>query len=188
MNFYSDDIINNIIDHTELENIIPEMESFKNLSRFLLTKYSFHDVHYDYIEGLLNDENNKMAFYCLDLEFSLFNSPTMMIYHKYNDKNNNEIKYYILMICTAKKFRNQGYASKLLDGFIERVKNEHIKNESSKNKTIKIILSSIESALLFYESYGFKWKCESLTDHKILMNYESYEEDKEYFILELIVK
>ena len=55
------------------------------------------------------------------------------------------------------------------------------------NKKIKIILSSTEESVLFYESYGFRWTRESLADHPLLMIYEKYEEEKEYFILELLV-
>jgi hypothetical protein len=52
---------------------------------------------------------------------------------------------------------------------------------------VKIVLSSLEEAVLFYENYGFRWTRESLADHPFLMGYEKYEEKKEYFILEKIV-
>jgi ribosomal protein S18 acetylase RimI-like enzyme len=192
MIFFSDDIINYIIDHSELENIITEIETFKNTTKFLIQKYSFNDVHYKYIENLLSDEKNKVCFYCLDMEFNIYNCPTMLIYHKYSDNFSckNEINYYILMFCTKKQFRNQGYASKLLDCFIEHIKVMNNNNNSKNslllcNKKIKITLSSVENAVLFYESYGFIWKKDSLCDHKILMKYEKYEENKEYFIMEM---
>ena len=183
MNFYSDEIINNIIDNSDLDNIISETDSFKLNTSYLFHKHSLNDIHYKYIDGLLDDDKNRIAFYCMDSEFSIFNCPTMMIYQKYKDPKTNEIRYYILLMCTKFSFRGQGYASKLLDGFVAKVR------EDNKNivNPIKIILSSVENSVLFYESYGFKWKSESISDHKILMKYEKYESDKEYFILELLV-
>jgi len=184
MNFYSEDIINNIIDNEEIENILDKIYIFKETIKYLFQLYSFHNIHYRYTQHLLKDKRIQYAFYCMDFEFSIYNCPTMMMYRKYNDNENNEIKYYILLICTKFKFRNQGYASKLLDGFIERIKEE---KKQTNEKKIKIILSSVEEAVLFYESRGFRWTRETLTDHKLLMNYEKYEEGKEYFILELCI-
>uniref|UniRef100_A0A6C0DKL6 N-acetyltransferase domain-containing protein n=1 Tax=viral metagenome TaxID=1070528 RepID=A0A6C0DKL6_9ZZZZ len=98
----------------------------------------------------------------------------------------NSVRYYILLACTKRKFRNQGYASKLLDGVIKRIKEEtKQENAGNINSDIKIILSSVEESVLFYESYGFKWTRESITDHKMLMSFERYQPDKEYFIMEL---
>jgi ribosomal protein S18 acetylase RimI-like enzyme len=185
MNFYSEDIINDMIDKEEIENIIDKIDQFKETIRYLFHTYSFHTIHCKYTQYLLSDENVKYAFYCMDCEFSVYNCPSMMIYRKYNDYETNEIKYYILLICTKYKFRNQGYASKLLDGFIDRIKKQKLESKETELKKIKIILSSIEEAVLFYESHGFRWTREILTDHKLLMNYEKYEEGKEYFILEL---
>ena len=90
------------------------------------------------------------------------------------------------MICTKRNFKNLGYASRLLDDFIEHVKEKH-KNSREIYKNIKLVLSSLESAVTFYESYGFKWTRSSLNQHQELMKYEKYEDDKEYFILELNV-
>jgi ribosomal protein S18 acetylase RimI-like enzyme len=106
------------------------------------------------------------------------------MYRKYFYKEKNEINYYILLICTKYRFRSQGYGTKILDGFVERVKEETKIKPSTK---VKIILSSLEEAVLFYEAYGFKWTRESLADHPFLMLYEKYEEKKEYFILELLL-
>ena len=199
MNFYSEDIINNIIDNEEIENIVDKLDIFKETIKYLFQLFSFHNVHINYTQNLLKDKRIQYAFYCIDFEFTIYNCPTMMMYRKYIDKENNEIKYYILLICTKFKFRNQGYASKLLDGFIDRIKKEKIETEEKESKEpeepeepkepkkIKIILSSVEEAVLFYESRGFRWTRETLTDHKVLMNYEKYEEGKEYFILELCI-
>lgn len=183
MNFYSEDIINKIIDNEKIGDILEKIEIFKQMVSYRIHLFTFNDIHPKYINFLLSDEQINIAFYCLDLEFNLFNSPTMLLYRKYKDKSKNECRYYILLICTKRKFRNQGYGSKLLDGFVERTKKE---NEGTDTK-IKIILSSVEEAVLFYESYGFRWTRESLSDHPLLMRYEKYEKEKEYFILELEV-
>ena len=183
MNFYSEDIINEIIDHSLLDEIIDKVDEFKKLFAYIIQLYSSRDIHYKYTNYLIADEKVKTAFYCMDFEFSLFNCPTMLLYRKHLDKTINEMKYYILLICTKHKFRNQGYASKLLDGFIERIKKE--KPNDSVERKAKIILSSVEEAVLFYESYGFRWTRESLEQHPILMCYEKYEKEKEYFILEM---
>lgn len=181
MNFYSDDIINDIIDHSSLENMMEELEILKNKIRNLLHNFSGNDIQSNYIDVLLGNERNKIVFYCIDFEFRIDNCPVMMIYRKTRNYKD-EIRYYILMLCTKPKFRNQGYASRLLDGFIEKIK----KDTSTEIKT-KIILSSIESAVLFYESYGFKWTIDTLSDHAILMETEKKEEGKEYFIMEWII-
>ena len=183
MNFYSEDIINDLIDHSPLEEVFDKVNEFKQFLAYILQLYSFHDIHYKYTQFLLADEKVKIAFYCMDFEFSLFNCPTILLYRKHLDKMANEMKYYILLICTKHKFRNQGYASKLLDGFVERVKKENQNRDL--NRKVKIILSSVEEAVLFYESYGFRWTRESLEHHPLLMCYEKYEKEKEYFILEL---
>ena len=104
----------------------------------------------------------------------------MLVYRKCKFKN--EIRYYVLIACTQRKFRNQGYASKLLDGVVERVK-----NEISDADNVKIILSSVEESVVFYENYGFKWTRESITDHSVLMRFEKYDPKKEYFIMELSI-
>lgn len=196
MNFYSDDIIDDILDNHKKEEedkdedeVIEQIESFKRLTNYLIHSYASRDIHYKYTNHLLKDEKVKIAFHCMDMEFSIFNCPAMLLYRKYFDRQANEIKYYLLLICTKRKFRNQGYASKLLDHFIERVREENANNINATNnkKKIKIILSSTEESVLFYESYGFRWTRESLADHPLLMIYEKYEQGKEYFILELLL-
>jgi len=188
MNFYSEDIIDDILNKGEEqeEDVIEQIDSFKRLTNYLIQTYSFHDIHYKYTNHLLNDEKVKIAFYCMDIEFSIFNCPVILLYRKYFDRQAAEIKYYLLLICTKRKFRNQGYASKLLDSFMECIKKENANKNNRKTK-IKIILSSTEESVLFYETYGFRWTRETLTDHPLLLSYEKYDEKKEYFILELVI-
>jgi hypothetical protein len=186
MNFYSDRIVNNIIDNQPLENIIELIENFIEECFNAIARYSFHNIQPKYIFNVLSNTKNVIAFHCLDNEFAINNCPSILVYRKckYNFDNKDEIRYYILVACTKRKFRNQGYASKLLDGVVERIKEE---NSDKPQYIIKIILSSVEESVLFYESYGFKWTRESITDHTMLMRFERYEPKKEYFIMEMVL-
>ena len=186
-NFYVEDMVNKIIDNDDIETILPKINDFYNEIFSLIYTYSHHTISPNYIARLLVDETNKIAFRCIDMEFRLENCPSILIYRKYYKKETNEIIYYMLMICTKQKFKKFGYASKLLDDFIQYIKNKHTENRDNFSK-IKIVLSSVESAVTFYELYGFKWiRDESLSSHKILMQYEKYEEGKEYFMMELCI-
>ena len=186
MNFYSDNIVNKIIDDSAVEEIIPKIEElYTNIARILYT-FSHHVVSSNYVLPLLVDRSNKIAFRCIDMEFNLDNCPSMLIYHKSYNKQTNELIFYILMICTKPKFKKYGYASKLLDDFIQFIKTEY-QEKREKYTNIKIALSSLESAVTFYENNGFRWTHEPITAHKPLLRYEKYEEDKEYFILEFII-
>jgi GNAT superfamily N-acetyltransferase len=153
-----------------------------------------------YTQHLLRNKNNKMAFLCMDNnEFNIGNCPTGLIYT--SEKINGEFVYYILMICTKPRFKNMGYASILMNGFIERIRKKHANTFRIENaeqsaspeggvlneKRCKIILSSIESAVTYYESYGFKWTRNNILDYPKLLQCETYEEDKEYFIMELVL-
>jgi ribosomal protein S18 acetylase RimI-like enzyme len=179
MNFYSDIIMNDIMDNYPLEKVIDSIEQFGEECFNAIAKYSYNSIHSKYIYNVLGNTKNVVAFHCIDNEFNLNNCPSMLVYRKCRTEN--ETRYYILIACTKRKFRNQGYASKLLDGLIERIKSENSEN------TIKIILSSVEESVIFYESYGFKWTRESITDHTMLMRFERYEPNKEYFIMEFVV-
>ena len=180
MNFYSDRIINNIIDNEPLDTVVDSIEHFGEECFNLIAKYSLNNIHPKYIYNVLSNTQNIVAFYCLDNEFSVNNCPSILVYSKC--KYVDEIRYYILLACTKRNFRNQGYASKLIDGLIRRIKEENIPPYK-----IKVILSSVEESVLFYESYGFKWMRQSIIDHDMLMKYERYDADKEYFIMEYIV-
>lgn len=180
MNFYSDIIMNDIIDNYPLDQVTESIESFGETCFNAIARYSYNNIHSKYIFNVLGNTKNIVAFYCIDNEFDLKNCPSMLVYRK--SKFNDEIRYYILIACTQRKFRNQGYASKLLDGLVER-----IKKETSETDNVKIILSSVEESVIFYETYGFKWTRESITDHSVLMRFERYEPKKEYFIMELSI-
>lgn len=185
MNFYSDRIVNDIIDNKPLDQVIDLIEEFGEKTFNTIVKYSIQNIHHKYTYNVLGNRKNIIAFYCLDREFALENCPSILIYRKCKCKcgNINEIRYYILLVCTKRTFRNQGYASKLLDGLIERIKEENSTTEC----TIKIILNAVEESVIFYETYGFKWTRECITNHYMLLKFELYEPEKEYFIMEFIV-
>jgi len=174
--------MNDIMDNYPLENVIDSIEQFGEECFNAIAKYSYNSIHSKYIYNVLGNTKNIVAFHCIDNEFNVNNCPSMLVYRKC--RHENEIRYYILIACTKRKFRNQGYASKLLDGVIERIKSE---NSDNIGNTIKIILSSVEESVIFYESYGFKWTRKSITDHTTLMRFERYEPNKEYFIMEFVV-
>lgn len=182
MNFYSDKIINDITDNSPLEEVIDSIDTFKLQCKYFLTKYSFYNIYHKYTSWILNDPNVIIAFYCMDNEFNIENCPSMLVYRKIFYKEKNEYCYYILFTCTKRSFRGQGYGTILLDNLQER-----IKEDNTQNRTCKIILSSIEEAVLFYEAYGFRWTRQSIIDHPILVKYESYQKGKEYFIMELVI-
>ena len=185
-NFYSEEMINKLVDDGEIENIIPKIDELYNNIFDLLYMYSHLTISPGYIACLLMDNTNKIVFRCIDTEFRIENCPSILIYRKNYNRQTKEMTYYILMICTKQKFKKFGYASKMLDDFIQYIKNKHVENRSAFTN-IKIVLSSVETAVTFYESYGFRWTREDLTAHKTLMRYEKYESDKEYFIMELCI-
>jgi ribosomal protein S18 acetylase RimI-like enzyme len=183
MIFYSDDITNAIIDNEPIENILDELHDFKAQLKYSVLLNVGYSVGPEYVETLFHDERIKAAFYCFDDEFCIANCPTIMLYRK--QVTSSEIVYYILLMCTKRRFKGQGFASKLLDGFIERVKMQGAKANSA--KTVKIALSSVETAVTFYEEYGFRWTRKHLREYPLLMQYEKCEEDKEYFMMELVL-
>jgi ribosomal protein S18 acetylase RimI-like enzyme len=182
MNFYSDHLINDIIDHSPMEELTDDLHNFMTQCGLLLTKYSIQSIHRRYTSNVLNDSRNVIAFYCLDHAFSIDNCPSVLVYRKYREGQ--EIRYYILFTCTKRSFRGLGYASKLLDGFLERIREEQ---QRYPNRVTKVVLSSLETSVLFYESYGFTWTRRCIREYPVLLSYETYEEGKEYYMMELIV-
>jgi GNAT superfamily N-acetyltransferase len=182
MNFYSDMIMNDIIDNQPLDKITELIQIFGEQCFNAIARYSYNSIHHKYIYNVLSNTKNIVAFHCLDTDFSVDNCPSILVYRKCKCKD--EIRYYVLIACTKRKFRAQGYASKLIDGVVARIKKE---NQGVQDTTIKVILSSVEESVIFYENYGFKWTRDSITDHAMLMRFERYEEQKEYFIMELVL-
>lgn len=184
MNYYSEDIINNIIDTSDLDKIIPNMNEFTSDIQMLFYYFSFYTISFDYIDSLLKNEKNKVVFRCIDnSEFNIRNCPSAMIYRKCVNIQKKSVVYYIFMICTKRNFKKLGYASAMFDDFIKKIKSE--KQLKYADYNVKIVLSSLDNAVSYYMHYGFILKSNDITDYPMLMLHEKYEEDKIYYIMEL---
>ena len=178
MNYYSDEIINRVVDTSDIEDLLDAIECFYKDAETLFCYFSFMIINISYTISLIRNPKNNMAFLCMDMDnFNMSNCPSAMIYTK--EKYNGENVYYILMICTKQRFKNMGYASMLLTQFIDKLRSKH--------SHFKIILSSLDSAVTYYEKYGFKWTRDDIRKYPKLLQTEKYEEGKEYFIMELNV-
>lgn len=183
MNYYSTDILNSIIDTSDLNDLADRVREFVEDTQMLFVYFAFERVNLDYITNLLGDPMNKVVFRCIDTdEFNIRNCPSAMVYRRcvYNSKR--ECVYYILLICTKSNFKKLGYASAMLDDFITRIRDRH-----SIGYRNRIIVSSMESAISYYEKYGFVMTTDTLDDHPTLKYYEMPEEDGNTYIMELDV-
>lgn len=86
------------------------------------------------------------------------------------------------MVYTSRRFRKLGYATALLNEFIENIKD---KNE---DKPVRIVLSSLDTSATFYEEYGFVWTRESIKDYDVLLEFEKYNPAYQYIIMSYTIK
>ena len=184
MIFFSDDIQNKIIDTTPLDEIMDRLEEFKNDVEMIFTYFNYGSIGIDYIENLLKYESNRIAFYCTEDTFVIRSCPSCMIYSKQNKKNSDTILYYIMVISTDIEFRGQGYATKLLNGFVEKVKDE----TKSSPKKVKIVLSSLDEVVSYYQKYGFEAVDCSFENYPYFKCFEKFDEEKLYTVMELDIK
>jgi hypothetical protein len=178
MIFFGKDIVNNLVDTTPIENLADEIDNYEKDVEMIFTYFAFGSISIDYIQSLLQYKSNQVAFYCMDQEFNIRNCPSCMIYSRCFD--NNVITYYIMIICTQRRFKNMGYATMLLDGFVQRVR------EETKMST-KIVLSSLDNVVSYYQKYGFEAVDCSLESHPYLMMFEKVDDDKMYTVMELTI-
>jgi len=195
MNYYSDDLVEAIIERSEEEGVCNEIDILRGNTNLLFLYYARHMMNGGYVNRITCDEDMKFAYYCIDpANFSITSCPSAMAYTKVFDSRTRITNYYVLLICTKPNCRNLGYASALLDGFIQNCKHEcdqknaRLKKETSLRYTAKIILSSVESAVTYYEHVGFKWTRKCLQEYPELLKYERYEQGKEYFMMEYDVE
>jgi ribosomal protein S18 acetylase RimI-like enzyme len=181
MIFFGKDIINKIIDTSEMEELEEKVEQFNSDVEMIFTYFSYPNIDIKYVQNLLKYKTNQTAFYCMDTEFNIRSCPTCMIYSKQNKKNSDTIYYYIMMICTQQRFKKLGYASMLLDDFVKTVRNE-TKDET---KSVKIVLSSVDEAVSYYQRYGFEAVDYRLESYPYLLKFEKCEPDKLYTVMEL---
>lgn len=178
MNFYSDNVLNQLVSKCPLENIDDAISQFEIDVKLLFAYLAKNTINLYYIKNILNDKTNKIVFRCMDTTFSITSCPSAMIYRR--NQTPTSIDYYMLLICTKQKYKNMGYATLLLHDFIEHIRKTH----KNTHKEVKIILSSLEAAVTYYEKVGFVWTKKAITDYPLLMQYEKYEENKEYFMME----
>jgi predicted GNAT family N-acyltransferase len=181
MIFFSDDIKNKIVDESEIGEILDKLEQFKNDTEMIFNYFNFGSIGIDYIENLLNNKAIKTAYYCNEEKFVIRSCPSCMIYSRQNKKNSDTIIYYIMVISTDKEFRNKGYATKLINGFIEKIKDE----TKNINKNVKIVLSSLDEVVSYYHKIGFEAVDCSFENYPYFKYFEKYDEDKIYTIMEL---
>jgi GNAT superfamily N-acetyltransferase len=106
----------------------------------------------DYYIYELFAADNKIVLYTIDNSLiAIENCPCGLIYKV--EKKEDEINIYIMYIATKYKYRKTGYASIFINEFIDFIKTKYV----GKGKNISIILDSIETAVTFYEHFGFKW-------------------------------
>lgn len=172
MIFYSEDIIKGLETQEQLDAFQADVE-------MIFTYFAYPKISLDYIYALLKCKTNRVAFYCMDDVFDIRNCPSCMIYSIADCSYN----YYILMICTHRRFKNMGYATMLLDGFIESVK--HSNTEKNADEKTKIILSSVDAAVSYYQCRGFEVVDDSLENYPELMRFEKFEKDKMYSVMEM---
>jgi len=184
MIFYSEKIEADIIDHNELDVVADKVDEFKRDIDMLFTYFTFSVIGYDYIQNLLKYPSNRVAFYCMDDEFDIRNCPSAMIYSKQTRKTGGEIVYYIMMICTQRRFKNLGYATTLLNGFVEKVRADTVES----TKPVKIVLSALDEVVSYYQKYGFDAVDCELKNYPYLASFEKCDESKIYTIMELRIK
>ena len=184
MIFFSEDIKNKIVDTTPLDEIMDKLEELKNDVQMIFTYFNYGSIGIDYIENLLKYESNRIAFYCTEDTFVIRSCPSCMIYSKQNKKNSDTIMYYIMVISTDKEFRGQGYATKLLNGFVEKVKDE----TKTSPKKVKIVLSSLDEVVSYYQKYGFEVVDCSFENYPYFKYFEKFDEEKIYTVMELDIK
>jgi ribosomal protein S18 acetylase RimI-like enzyme len=178
---YQDDIIKTI------EELSPPDDLDENLRYHAKSVMRFYkkitkDINYGYIIGLLENEENQIVFYNLNTDtlFDFDSCASSIIYNIV--KKNNRLTCYILVLNTTPKYRNNGYATKLLNEFAEDIKNKY-----PEFTDIRFVLSATDESFTFYEKNKFVLLEDDLTAHPILSKYEKYDKRKLYYIFERIL-
>lgn len=184
MIFYSDDIKKKIIDESPIEEIIGNLDQFKEDTDMIFTYFNYGSIAIDYIQNLLKYESNKTAYYCLEDDFVIRKCPSCMIYSRQNKKNSDTILYYIMVISTQKEYRKQGYATALLNGFVERIKTE----TQNTPKKVKIVLSALDEVVTYYQNYGFEAVDYTFDNYPYFKAFEMYDDEKLYTIMDFNIK
>jgi ribosomal protein S18 acetylase RimI-like enzyme len=116
-------------------------------------KYNFiykycANINIDYLKSMCLDSNNKILLYGINnkLTENYKNEIIGIIVYRIILSTANKIRIYIPLISIHKNMRSAGYGSLILDELIAKY---------SKNKTLEIVLLSLESSVDFYNKLGF---------------------------------
>ncbi len=171
MLYYSDDIINNIIDSSTDDELIDNVQQFKNDIDMLFTYFAYPDISLDYVQSLLKHKSNKCAFWQIDNteSFCIRSCASAIIYGIYKNK------CYLMLVCTQAEHKQKGYATKLLRQFIQDMR----------SKVSSILLSSVDYAVSYYQHIGFEAVDFDLKNYPYLQHFEAGSESKITTIMEM---
>ena len=134
---YEKDLVTKGIDCFKL------FEIFCDMSRRSINEYYIYELF---------ATDNKIVLYSIDnSHIDVENCPCGLIYKV--EKKEDELNIYIMFIATKYKYRKTGYASLFINEFIDSIKAKYL----GKFENIYVILDSIETAVTYYEHFGFKW-------------------------------
>lgn len=170
---------------TTIEELSPAYDLDDNLKYLIKSIMRYFklskEINYPYILGLLENEDNKIVFYNLNLDsdsiYNINNCPSAIIYNIVNIDSC--VICYIMVLTTIPQYRKNGYAKKLLDEFMFDIKQKY--------ENVKIVLSATDESFSFYEKNNFVLVEDDLIDHPILSKYEKYDKKKLYYIFERIL-
>ncbi len=165
---FADKILAQIIDTSSDDMLLENVKQFENDINMLFTYFAYPDISLDYINTLLKYKSNKCAFWSPNSTFNIRECTTGMIYAKRGDE------CYIMLICTHTDHKNKGYATQMLKSFIEFMK----------PKVSRILLSSVDYAVSYYQRIGFEAIDDDISKYPYLNYFESTSTDKITTIME----
>lgn len=149
---FADKILAHIIDTSSDDELLDNVQQFENDIDMLFTYFAYPDISLDYIKTLLKYKSNKCAFWSPNAVFNIRECTSGLIYAKRGDE------CYIMLICTQEDHKNKGYATQMLKQFIEVMK----------PKVSRILLSSVDYAVSYYQRLGFEAIDDDITNYPYL--------------------
>lgn len=124
-----------------------------NLNKALKQKHKFiykycENINIDYLKAICLDSNNKILLYTINdkLTENYKNEIIGIIVYRIILSKHNKMRIYIPLISIHKDMRSFGYGGIILDDFIAKYHT---------NKTLELVLLSLESSFDFYNKLGF---------------------------------
>jgi GNAT superfamily N-acetyltransferase len=150
--------------------------------RKLIKSFCSDKINDKYVNGLVKLEGLYHMFLSFEDKLDIKSSPCMLTYVNYWFEETNEMHFYVLLLCTNEEHRGKGYATTLLKLFKQYIQDMVGYSEF----TTKVILSSVEDAVTFYEDNGFKWVWPlDKSKYDMLLQYEYGSFEKECFVMEM---